>query len=132
MSEGRSAEPTAGIIDSQALRAAAMVPAASRGYDGSKKVPGRKRDVITDCLGLLLVVAVTAANRRVIWTDSPYAAIEPWTAVPLCLPAYIAVSAARISSDRFRVPMASGAAAPMDTATSTRRRRWRRVRAVRR
>ncbi|CAM5655060.1 transposase [Streptomyces hirsutus] len=38
------------------------MPAASRGYDGGKKVPGRKRHIVTDCLGLLLVVAVTAAN----------------------------------------------------------------------
>jgi hypothetical protein len=38
------------------------VPAASRGYDGGKKVPGRKRHIVTDTLGLLLVVAVTAAN----------------------------------------------------------------------
>ncbi|MEU0967489.1 IS5 family transposase [Streptomyces sp. NPDC005917] len=60
--EGRRAEPTAGIIDSQSVRAAATVPAATRGYDGGKKVPGRKRHMVTDCLGLLLVVAVTAAN----------------------------------------------------------------------
>ncbi|AQW56534.1 tn5741 family transposase [Streptomyces hygroscopicus] len=44
------------------MRAAASVPAASRGYDGGKKVPGRKRHIVTDTLGLLLAVAVTAAN----------------------------------------------------------------------
>lgn len=60
--EGREAEPTAGIIDAQSVRAAATVPAVSRGYDGGKKVPGRKRHIVTDTLGLLLVVAVTAAN----------------------------------------------------------------------
>ncbi|AJC52775.1 Tn5741 family transposase [Streptomyces sp. 769] len=60
--EGRQTEPTAGIIDAQSVRAAATVPPASRGYDGGKKVPGRKRHIVTDCLGLLLVVAVTAAN----------------------------------------------------------------------
>ncbi|MFD6226034.1 transposase [Streptomyces sp. NPDC060232] len=60
--EGREAEPTAGIIDAQSVRAAATVPPPSRGYDGGKKVPGRKRHIVTDCLGLLLVVAVTAAN----------------------------------------------------------------------
>ncbi|MEV1066145.1 transposase [Streptomyces sp. NPDC050263] len=60
--EGREAEPTAGIIDAQSVRAAATVPASSRGYDGGKKVPGRKRHIVTDTLGLLLVVAVTAAN----------------------------------------------------------------------
>lgn len=40
-------EPSAGIIDAQSVRAAASVPAASRGYGGGKKVPGRKRHVIT-------------------------------------------------------------------------------------
>ncbi|MCP3822768.1 IS5 family transposase [Streptomyces sp. A3M-1-3] len=60
--EGREVEPSAGIIDAQSVRAAASVPAASSGYDGGKKVPGRKRHIVTDTLGLLLVVAVTAAN----------------------------------------------------------------------
>jgi len=60
--EGREAEPTAGVIDAQSVRAAASVPAVSRGYDGGKKVGGRKRHIVTDTLGLLLVVAVTAAN----------------------------------------------------------------------
>lgn len=60
--EGREAEPTAGIIDAQSVKAAATVPAASRGFDGGKLINGRKRHIVTDCLGLLLVVAVTAAN----------------------------------------------------------------------
>jgi transposase len=60
--EGREAEPAAGVIDAQSVRAAATVPAASRGYDRGKKVPDRKRHIVTDTLGLLLVVAVTAAN----------------------------------------------------------------------
>jgi transposase len=60
--EGRQAEPTAAIIDSQSVRAAETVGAGSRGYDAGKKVPGRKRHVIVDCLGLLLVVLVTAAS----------------------------------------------------------------------
>ncbi|MER5831395.1 transposase [Streptomyces sp. NPDC002130] len=38
------------------------MPAASRGDDGGKRVPGRKRHIVTDTLGLLLAVAVTAAN----------------------------------------------------------------------
>jgi len=58
---GRDPEPTAAVIDAQSLRAAATVPASSRGYDGAKKVPGRKRHIVVDCLGLLLAVLVTAA-----------------------------------------------------------------------
>ncbi|MGW6982324.1 IS5 family transposase [Streptomyces sp. NPDC054932] len=60
--EGRRAEPSAGIIEGQSVRAAASVPSGSRGYDGGQKVPGRKRHIVTDTLGLLLAVAVTAAN----------------------------------------------------------------------
>ncbi|MFD3730976.1 transposase [Streptomyces sp. NPDC058632] len=44
------------------MRAAASVPAASRGYDGGKRVPGRERHIVTDTLGMLLAVCVTAAN----------------------------------------------------------------------
>ncbi|MFI8459465.1 transposase [Kitasatospora sp. NPDC085464] len=49
---GRDPEPTAAVIDAQSLRAAATVPASSRGYDGAKKVPGRKRQswsIASDC-----------------------------------------------------------------------------------
>ncbi|MEV8529404.1 IS5 family transposase [Streptomyces sp. NPDC052000] len=59
---GREAEPTAGIIDSQSVKGAASVPASSRGYDGGKKINGRRRHVITDSIGLLLMVLVTAGN----------------------------------------------------------------------
>lgn len=59
---GRDPEPTAGIIDSQSVRAAASVPRATSGYDGGKKVPGRKRHIVVDSLGLLPAVMVTAAS----------------------------------------------------------------------
>lgn len=59
---GREAEPTAAVIDSQSVKGAASVPAASRGYDGGKKINGRRRHVITDCLGLVLMVLVCAAD----------------------------------------------------------------------
>jgi transposase len=59
---GRKATPTAAIIDSQSVRAADTVPAASRGWDNGKKVGGRKRHIAVDCLGLLLAVVVTAAS----------------------------------------------------------------------
>ncbi|MFC5786787.1 IS5 family transposase [Streptomyces aureus] len=60
--EGRDVEPTAAIIDSQSVKGAASVPSPSRGYDGGKKINGRRRHVITDCLGLILMVLVTAAD----------------------------------------------------------------------
>lgn len=60
--EGREAEPTAAVIDSQSLRAADTVGAGSRGWDQGKKVGGRKRHLAVDCAGLLLVVHVTPAS----------------------------------------------------------------------
>jgi transposase len=59
---GRDPEPTACVIDSQSVKTAATVPAATQGTDAAKKIVGRKRSIITDTLGLLLVVLVTAAS----------------------------------------------------------------------
>ncbi|MFG2979609.1 transposase [Streptomyces sp. NPDC048331] len=59
---GRDTEPTAGVIDSQSVKADAVVGADSRGFDGGKLVNGRKRHVVVDTLGLLLGVMVTAAD----------------------------------------------------------------------
>ena len=60
--EGReSPEPSAGIVDAQVVKGADTVPAASRGYDAGKKTNGRKRHIVVDTIGLLLVVVVTAA-----------------------------------------------------------------------
>jgi hypothetical protein len=38
------------------------VPCATRGYDANKKINGRKRCIVTDTLGLLLVVCVMPAS----------------------------------------------------------------------
>jgi transposase len=59
---GRSPQPTAAIIDSASVRGADTVPSRSRGYDGGKKVNGRKRHIAVDTGGLLLVVLVTMAG----------------------------------------------------------------------
>jgi transposase len=60
--EGRDQDPSAGIIDSQSVKGADTVGADTRGYDAGKKVNGRKRFIVTDTLGLLLVVMVYAAS----------------------------------------------------------------------
>jgi transposase len=59
---GRAELPTAGSIDSQSVKAADTVGGASRGYDGGKKINGRKRHIAVDTLGLVLTVIVTAAS----------------------------------------------------------------------
>lgn len=60
--EGRKADPTAAVVDSQSVRAAANTPRSTSGWDGGKNVGGRKRHVAVDCLGLVLAVLVTAAS----------------------------------------------------------------------
>jgi transposase len=62
VAQGRNELPTAGAIDSQSVKAADTVGAASRGFDGGKKINGRKRHIAVDCCGLLLAVVVTAAS----------------------------------------------------------------------
>lgn len=59
--EKRNPSPSAGIVDSQSVKGADTVPARSRGYDAGKKINGRKRHIVVDTIGLLLVVMVSAA-----------------------------------------------------------------------
>lgn len=60
--QGRNPQPSAGIIDSQSVKGADTVGCDSRGYDAGKKINGRKRFIVTDTLGLLIMVVVLAAS----------------------------------------------------------------------
>jgi transposase len=60
--KGRLADPSLVVLDTQSVRAAAGVPKATTGRDAAKKVPGRKRGLATDVLGLVIAVVVTAAS----------------------------------------------------------------------
>jgi putative transposase len=57
---GKEASPTAGIVDSQSVRTTEA--GGATGYDAGKKINGRKRHVLVDTLGLLLVLVVHTAT----------------------------------------------------------------------
>ncbi|MGW3399867.1 IS5 family transposase [Streptomyces hydrogenans] len=58
----RTAEPSAAVVDAQSAKTSGNVAETSQGIDAGKKIKGRKRHLVTDTLGLVLAVLVTAAS----------------------------------------------------------------------
>ncbi|MFB6985274.1 IS5 family transposase [Streptomyces sp. NPDC056178] len=60
----RLEDPTLVVLDAQSVHAAAGVPASTTGRDPAKRVPGRKRGLAVDVLGLVIAVVVLAASAH--------------------------------------------------------------------
>jgi len=116
---GRHKHATAGCLDSQSVKSASLPGV--RGFDAHKKVNGRKRHLLVDTLGLLVLVVVTAASvqdrdgakllmRRLrgvgkklrrIWVDGAYRGeLLNWAATTL--PCDLAASLRKRPEERLR------------------------------
>jgi transposase len=61
---GRLADPSLVVLDTQSVHAAAGVPSSTTGKDAGKRVPGRKRGLAVDVLGLVVAVVALAASAH--------------------------------------------------------------------
>jgi transposase len=98
VARGRQAQPTAAIVDSQSVRTTEA--GGPRGFDGGKKVSGRKRHILVDTEGTLLKARVHPAGIHdrsgaplllagldaefpriaLVWADTAYQGLKAWMA----------------------------------------------------
>jgi putative transposase len=61
ISIGKKPTPSVGIVDSQSVKSCNLCKG-DIGYDGGKKIKGRKRHIVVDTLGLIMIIVIHAAN----------------------------------------------------------------------
>jgi len=120
--QGRAAQPTACIADSQIVKAHDTVAKTTSGYHGGKKITGRGRHLAVDAEGWLLALVVTAASvsdkagaklllirlfdafstLRILWADSSYNG-QPFARYAKTVAAITVEVVARTSPHSFQV-----------------------------
>lgn len=60
--QNRNSKPSMVLTDSQSVKISSFIEEET-GYDGGKKIKGRKRHIVTDTLGLVIGVFVTSASQ---------------------------------------------------------------------
>lgn len=100
LAAGKTPQAASGVIDAQSVKASETVSKDTRGFDGHKMINGRKRHLVCDNRGLVLLVMVTPADAQdslvarellfrlallhpeiaIVWADSAYAKnqLVPW------------------------------------------------------
>ena len=58
---GKKPTPSVGIVDSQSVKACNLCEG-DIGFDGGKKIKGRKRHIVVDTLGMVMIIVIHAAN----------------------------------------------------------------------
>ena len=60
LDSGKEASPSLGLVDSQTVKSMSFTT--EKGYDGNKKLLGRKRFIVTDTLGLIMGLVICTAD----------------------------------------------------------------------
>ena len=60
INKGKEESPSLGLIDSQTVKTRSS--STFKGYDGNKKINGRKRHIITDTMGFIIAIIIHSAD----------------------------------------------------------------------
>jgi transposase len=98
----RLEDPTLVVLDTQSVHVAAGVPAATSGHDPAKRVPGRKRGLAVDVLGLVIAVVVLAPSTPAGASAKPWSTRASRTRSSRMAPAWGSMSRSSNATRRSR------------------------------